>query len=105
MQKILQFEGGSSTAYTLNTLFDRGWLVPFHLTTSRDSAGGVVYEGDGIRITREGVDSIREMSKWWTTRAIEQQPVSFLLVVLFLVNMIWTGTLAYYSLASKDVTH
>jgi hypothetical protein len=85
------YEGGSDLAYDFNTLQEEGFIQQTYLNYEQDSMGSVVHKNPAVKVTINGFEAVDEASKSWLKRAIEQQPMTFLQIVVTVVIAIVTG--------------
>ena len=88
------FEGGSDLSYAYNTLNKCGLISVINVQVAQNQPA---FRPDGIRITDAGLDEARG----WLFRAIDQQPVSFLQVVVGAFNLLLGGLNLYLLLWAK----
>ena len=96
-----QHESHSETTYESRDLADRGLIILCGLSTSQDVSGFPIQDGHGLKITRAGVDLAEELRKTWLRRAIDKQPITFLLVVFGVAEVVAGFYLAYLFQANK----
>ncbi|MGD0276566.1 MAG: hypothetical protein ABSB79_11055 [Syntrophales bacterium] len=85
------YEGSSDLAYDFNTLHEEGFIQQTYLNYEQDSMGSVVRKNPAVRVTNNGFEAVVEASKSWLKRAIEQQPMTFLQIIVTVVIAIVTG--------------
>jgi len=89
------YQGGSDLAYDYNTLRDEGLIDLTHLTFSQDTSGGLVHRDPGVQITLEGLQAVSVFKKSWLRKAIEQQPRTFVQVIVTILVAAITGTTGF----------
>ena len=92
-----KFEGSTEQSYDLSCLMLAQYIQPCYLRQSRNSIGGIVEEGDALRLTHEGISQVHELERSWFARAVEKQPFTFLLVIVAVADALWTAALAYWT--------
>jgi len=78
-------------AYDFNTLCEEGLIKRTCLDYEQDGAGGVVYKNPAVTVTIKGFEAVAEASKSWLNKAIEQQPMTFLQIVVTVMIALVTG--------------
>jgi hypothetical protein len=87
----------SELAYDFNTLCEEGFLELIFLNYETGAAMGRIDTNPAVKITNKGLDAVAEARRWWLSKAIEKQPMTFLQVVVTVVFTIgaWIGGWAY----------
>jgi hypothetical protein len=85
------YEGGSDLAYDFNTLHEEGHIKQTYLESRQDNMGGTIYSTPGVMVTINGFAAVAEASKCWLKRAIEQQPMTFVQIVVTVFIAAVTG--------------
>lgn len=84
-------EGVSDLAYDFNTLFEEGLIELIYLDCEQDGYGGVVHKNPAVTVTIKGFEAVSAASKSWLKKAIEQQPMTFLQIVVYVVSLLIMG--------------
>src|ERR1035437_6964425 len=92
-----RFDGGSELTYDLNALVMRDDIRITFLNIKVDGMGGSHFEGDAIKVTDTGLDAVAEMERGWWSKSIEKQPMTYLQVILAVVQIAVTVGLAIWA--------
>ncbi len=85
------YEGGNDQAYDFNTLRAEGLIEQTYMKYEQDRAGAAVPKIPAVRVTLEGLGEVAEANKSWLKKAIEQQPMTFVQIVVTVVIALATG--------------
>lgn len=90
----------SKIAYDLDEILNAGDSELTYLNHEKDSGGSVVYKGDAVRLTAMGLERVRLLEQSWLSRAIDKQPMTFVQVLIAVVQVLYTLALAYWTWTS-----
>lgn len=87
---IPKLKEDSDTAHDVNRLIDAGLVEIAHFGNERMVSSVAVIESPAFLVTEEGSRAVRDMGKSWWSKAIDKQPITFLQVLLTVLQILWT---------------